>query len=252
MLPRLATRPGVWLPALALASGCSWFSSTVEVYVRTPAPPQPWREAFPELFFELSCPEADPDTARCFVEPCSQVSLRLPKRANWPVLAFPWVRGARLAPAGGLYPQDLDLGGDCLQLRWEHGSAAEVFQALIREGFEVGRVNARRLVEEMLACSAGDPCRLDLPALAAQLASDEFRVTDIRLLPARDVALEIGPGTWLLESPFRPAQRIAAGEALRIPALSLGAHRLFAVEPPAGFALYVTEREVLLLPLEEG
>jgi len=250
MLLRLSIRLGVALPALALASGCSWFSSTVEVRVRTPAPPEPWREAFPELRFELSCLEGDP--AQCCVAPGGQASLRLPKRANWPVLAYPWARGARLAPAGGLYPLDLDPGGDCLELRWERGPAAEVFQALIREGFEVGRVNARRLVEEMMARSTGDPFRLDLQALAGRLASEEFRVTDIVLLPARDVALEVPPGTWLLESPFRPAQRIAAGEALRIPALSLGAHRLFAVELPGGFALYVSEREVLLLPLGGG
>lgn len=250
MLPRLSIRLGAALPALALASGCSWFSATVEVRVQAPSPPERWREAFPELRFELDCPEGQP--ALCCVAPGGQASLRLPKRVNWPVLAHPWARGARLAPAGGLYPLDLDAGGDCLVLRWERGPAAEVFQALIREGFEVGRVNARRLLEEMTARSTGDPFRLDLPALAAQLASEEFRVTDIRLLPARNVALEVAPGTWLLESPFRPAQCIAAGEALHIPALSLGAHRLFAVELPGGFALYVSEREVLLLPLAPG
>jgi hypothetical protein len=250
MLLPFSIRLGVWLPALALASGCSWFSATVEVRVQTPVPPERWGEAFPELRFELACPEGDP--VQCFVEPGGQASLRLPKRANWPVLAHPWARGARLAPAGGLYPLDLDPGGDCLELRWEHGPAAEVFQALIREGFEVGRVNARRLVEEMLARSSGDPFRLDLQALAAQLASEEFRVTDIRLLPAQDIALEVPPGTWLLESPFRPAQCVATGEALRIPALPLGAHRLFAVELSGGFALYVSEREVLLVPLDGG
>jgi len=238
------------LTALALASGCSWFSPTVEVRVRAPVPPEHWREAFPELRFELDCPGGDP--GQCCVEPGGEASLRLPKRANWPVLARPWARGARLAPAGGLYPLDLGPGGDCLELRWEHGPAAEVFQALLREGFEVGRVNARRLVEEMLARSAGDPCRLDLPCLAAQLAGEEFQVSDIRLLPARDIALEVPPGTWLLESPFRPAQRVAAGEALHIPELSLGAHRLFGVELPGGFALFVGEREVLLLPLAPG
>ena len=250
MMPRLSIRLGVWLPALALSSGCSWFSATVELRVQTPSPPEPWREAFPELRFELSCPGGDPP--QCSVDPGGQTSLRLPKRVNWPVLAYPWARGARLAPAGGLYPLDLDPGGDCLELRWEHGPAAEAFQALIREGFEVGRVNARRLVEEMLARSTGDPFRLDLQALAGGLASEEFRVTDIQLLPSRDIALEMPPGTWLLESPFRPAQHKTAGEELRIPALSLGAHRLFALELPGGFALYVSEREVLLVPLDGG
>jgi len=236
-------------PALALAAGCSWFSASLEVRLQLPEPPEHWRRAFPELRFQLVCPQTDGQQFSAL--PGARPAVRLPKRVNAPVLAYPWARGVRLPPAGGLFPLDLAPDGDTLELSWEHGPAAEVFQALSREGFEVGRVNARRLVEEMMARSTGDPFRLDLQALAAQLASEEFRVTDIQFLPARDIALEVPPGTWLLESPFRPAQHIAPGEALRIPALSLGAHRLFAVELPGGFALYVSERDALLVPIAD-
>ena len=39
------------------------------------------------------------------------------------------------------------------------------------------------------------------------------------------------------------------GQALALPAVPLGRHRLFAVEQPGGFDLYVSEREALLVPI---
>jgi hypothetical protein len=235
-------------PAAALVAGCSWFSACLEVRLQVPEAPEHWRQAFPELRFQLACPGADglPDDAPAG----GSVRLRLPKRVNWPVLAYPWARGVRLPPAAGLFPVDLTADGDILELCWEHGPAAEVLQALIREGFDVGGLNARRLLDEMLARSAGDPGRLDLVHLADRLASGEFRVTDIRPLPARDIALQMPAGTWLLESPFRPAQPLSPGQALLLPAVPLGRHHLFAVELPGRFELYVGERQVLLLRLE--
>lgn len=245
------------LPAAALAAGCSWFSPSLELRVQVPEVPEHWRRAFPELRFQLACPGADPpQPATADALPAADtpaggsVMLRLPKRANWPVLAYPWARGVRLPPAGGLFPLDLAPEGDTLALSWEHGPAAEVFQALAREGVDIACLNARRLLEEMRVRSAGDPGCLDLDHLAACLASGQFRVTDLRSRPARDIALELTPGTWFLDSPFRPAQRLDAGQALRLPGLPLGRHRLFAEETPGGFALYVGEREVLLVPLD--
>jgi hypothetical protein len=232
--------------ALLLAAGCSWFSASLEVRVRLPEPPEHWQRAFPELRFELACPEAYPAQA-CAI-PGGFATLRLPKRVNWPVLAYPWARGTRLPPAGGLFPLDLSADGDTLELSWEHGPAAEVLQALAREGFDIARVNARRLLDEMLVRSGGDPGSLDLGSVAGRLASGHFRVTDLRPLPAREIALEVPSGTWFLESPFRSAQSLAAGQALLLPAVPLGPHRLFAVELPGGFAMYVRERDVLLLP----
>jgi hypothetical protein len=100
--------------------------------------------------------------------------------------------------------------------------------------------------------SAADPGGLDLDYLATCLASGEFRVTDLRLLPARDLALQLAPGTWFLDSPFRPAQTVAAGQCLLLPAVPLGRRRLFCEQQPGGFDMYVGEREVLLIPLEEN
>ncbi len=249
-------------PAAALVAGCSWFSPSLEVRVRVPEPPEHWGQAFPELRFQLASPQVDPlesevppgalPSALPEAPAGGYATLRLPKRANWPVLAYPCARGVRLPPAGGLFPLDLTPGGDTLELSWAHGPAAEVFQALAREGFDIGCLNARRLLEEMLARSAGDPGRLDLDHLAACLASGEFRVTALRPLPARDLCLQMPAGAWFLDSPFRSAQSLAAGQALLLAAVPLGSHRLFAVELPGGFDLYVSEPEVLLVPLEQG
>jgi hypothetical protein len=254
----MPARLPVLLPALLLSAGCSWFAPSLEVRVQVPEAPEHWQRAFPGLRFQLSCPQADrgqPGAAGSLAGALSEapaggsVTLRLPKRVNWPVLAYPWARGVRLPPAGGLFPLDLAPGGDTLALCWEHGPAAEVFQELAREGCDIGCLNARRLLEEMLSRSAGDPGCLDLQHLGACLASGEFRVTDLRPLPARDLELELEPGTWFPDSPFRPAQTLQPGQALLLPALPLGRHRLFAVDRPGGFDLYVRERELLLAPL---
>ncbi len=252
----------ILLPAAAFTAGCSWFSPSLEVRVQAPEAPPHWRRAFPELRFRLACPETNPPQPEalpgCLPDALPElpaggsVTLRLPKRANWPVLAYPCARGVLLPPAGGLFPLDLGPQGDTLALSWEHGPAAELLQALAREGFDIGCLNARRLLEEMLARSAGDPGRLDLNHLAACLVSGEFRVTDLCLLPAPDITLELAPGTWFLDSPFRPAQSLAAGQALLLAAVPLGRHRLFAEQAPGAFDLYVGEGEgeVLLVPID--
>jgi hypothetical protein len=239
-----------WLLALAIPAGCSWYSASVEVRARLPEPPEHWQRTFPELSFELASPDAELSQSASL--PGGFAALRLPKRANWPVLAHPWARGVRLPPAGALYPLDLAEDGETLELSWEHGPAAEVLQALAREGFDVSRVNGERLLAEMSARSDADPGCLDLALLAACLASGEFRVNDIRPLPAREVVLQVPPGTWFLGSPFRLAQALDPGQALLLPAVPLGRHRLFAMELPGGFDLFVSEREVFLLPFGEN
>jgi hypothetical protein len=236
-----------WLLALAIPAGCSWYSASVEVRATLPAPPEHWRRAFPELAFELACPQADYLPAGALT--LGAGALRLPKRANWPVLAYPWARGVRLPPAGALYPLDLAADGESLELSWEHGPAAEVLQALLREGCDVSLVNGERLLAEMQARAAGDPGSLDLDHLALRLASGEFRVIDIRPLPSQELSLEVPPGTWFLDSPFRSAMVLEPGQVLALPAVPLGRHRLFAVEQPGGFDLYVSEREALLVPI---
>jgi hypothetical protein len=239
-----------WLLALAIPAGCSWYSASVEVRARLPEPPEHWQRTFPELAFELDSPDADCPPAGIHYPGFG--ALRLPKRANWPVLAHPWARGVRLPPAGALFPLDLAADGETLELSWEHGPAAEVLQALAREGFDVSRVNGERLLAEMSARSDADPGCLDLALLATCLASGEFRVTDIRPLPVREVVLVVPPGTWFLGSPFRSANVLDPGQGLLLPSVPLGRHRLFAMELPGGFDLFVSEREVFLLPFGEN
>jgi hypothetical protein len=107
-----------------------------------------------------------------------------------------------------------------------------------------------RLLDEMRARSNADPWSLDLALLGQKLASGRFRVTDIRCLPSRELTLQVPAGEWFLESPFRPPRAVQSGEALTLPAVALGIHRLFPVETSGGFDLYVTESEERLLPFE--
>ena len=195
-------------------------------------------------------PQATPGRSHAAPVPAAgSASLRLPKRANWPVLACPRARGVVLPPAGALYPLDLDSDGESLRLSWEHGPAAQVLQELARQGVDVSRLNGERLLEQMLALSAGDPGGLDLDHLASRLASGEFRVTDLRLRPTRELCLELPPGTWFLDSPFRPAQELEPGQELLLAAVPWGRYHLFAVQLPGGFDLFVGERKALLVPL---
>lgn len=227
-----------WLAAACLAAAsCSWFSGTARVAVRLPEPPEHWRRAFPELEFLLVAPSGESIPG----------GLRLPKEPNWPVQAVPLARGARLRPAGALWPWDLD--GQTLVLTWEHGPAAEVFAALVREGVDVTALDGERLLEQMAARGGEDPWVLDLSHLASRLAVGEFRVTDLRALPRRDLQLQLPPGGWLLDSPFRPALQADDAGPLRLLGVPLGRHLLLPLQPPGVFSLYVREHDAVLVPL---
>jgi hypothetical protein len=229
---------------LASASGCSWFCGSIELTLLPPEPPPHWVRAFPELAFELRSPDSfgAPWVPPCGGEPGDLghpgvlgelgdlgalgdlAALRLPKKGNWPVLAYPLARGTRLMPAGALYPQDLTSDGLGLQLSWEHGPAAEVLLALANEGFDVSRVNAERLIAEMTDRSNADPWSLDLAFLGQRLFTGEFRLTDIRLLPSRALTLEVPVPAC---SPRRAGGRVfaAGGHAGLPPAVPGGCRR---------------------------
>lgn len=241
MTDRRAALGCLLLGCLANAS-CSWFSATAEVPVSLPEPPEHWRHAFPDLALSLVTPSGE-GTAGV---------VRLPKVDNWPVLAVPTARGVPLPPASALWPWDLE--GEELVLSWEHGPASEVFAALVREGVDIAPINGERLLEEMGSRGAGDPWALDLTHISERLASGSFRVTDIRLLPCRDVELAealLTPaprGEWFLESPFRSPLGAEAGDPLRLPRVPLGYHRLFALAADHVISLNVTENGVFMLP----
>ena len=230
------------LPVLLLClppAGCSWFSAELTVSLRLPEPPEHWLEAFPELCFELLLPRAD---AAPELRPWpADGKLCIPKEPNWPVLAVPVTRDGRLRlpPAGAVWPLDSSAEGRELALSWEDGPLAQTLLALRRERIEVSTLNTARLEVEMGNRSGGDPWRLDLAYLAERLASGEFRVTDIRALPCREVQLSVPAGTWFLESPFCLPQATAEGQALTLMEVPLGAHRLFRAGGLGGYVLYV-------------
>jgi hypothetical protein len=230
-----------------VSAGCSWFSDELTLQARLPELPAHWREAFPDLSYELLVPQADGTLRR--VAWTGSGTITLPKDPNWPVLAVPYVRGGRvqLPPAGAVWPLDLAADGQALAFSWERGPLAETLLALRREQVEVSALNTARLALEMQTRSEGDPWRLDLVHLEERLASGEFRETDIRALPARDILLEVPAGQWFLETPFRLPQLVAEDEALALPEVTYGSHRLFSSDGLAGYALYVGEQDVLLL-----
>ncbi len=219
-------------------AACSWFSTELTVGLRLPEPPDHWLEAFPELSYELLMPGAE-----AMPQPIAWPAdgkLSIPKEPNWPVLAVPVIREGRvrLPPAGAVWPLDLSAEGE-LAPSWEGGPLAQTLLVLRRERVDVSALNTARLEVEMRDRSEGDPWKLDLPHLAEKLASEEFRVTDIRLLPFRSLLLPVPAGTWFLESPFRLPQVTSEGEALPLTDVPFGAHRLFRGGGLAGYALYV-------------
>jgi hypothetical protein len=109
-------------------------------------------------------------------------------------------------------------------------------------------INVTRLRREMSERAPDDPWSLDLNRICLRLAAEEFRLTDIRPAPCRDLLLELSPGWWFLESPFCEPVSAQMDGSLRFEAVPLGAHFLMA-EDPAGdiFFLYVEEERELLL-----
>jgi hypothetical protein len=233
------------LPLGLVSAGCSWFSDELTVRVGLPTPPEHWIGAFAQLRYELVIPRADGSSER--VPWPADGRLSIPKEPNWPVLAVPLALEGRveLPPAGGVWPLDLSADGQELVLSWGSGPLAATLVALRREGVDLSSLNTARLAREMRERSGSDPWSLDLVYFEERLASGEFRVTDIRALPSRDLLLEIPAGQWFLESPSRLPQLVAEGEPLALPEVPFGAHRLFRIDGLAAYAVYVGEQDVL-------
>jgi hypothetical protein len=239
--------PLLWYLCL-ISAGCSWFSDELTVSVNLPDPPEHWIGAFPQLSYELVIPRVDGTSER--LPWPAEAKLSIPKEPNWPVLAVPLALEGRveLPSAGGVWPLDLSADGQELVLSWESGPLATVLMALRRECIDVSSLNTTRLTREMQERSGGDPWRLDLVHLEKRLASGEFRVTDIRPLPCRDVLLSVPAGQWFLESPFFAPLISYIESPLILPDVPLGFHQLFAMGRSAWDDLLVTELEALVIP----
>jgi hypothetical protein len=244
-------RAALWTGLLVLMQGCSFFGLTADVTLQTPPLPPHWQAALPSLHYRLLHPGLPPGTVQELrLGPSEAASVPLPKGGLLPVLAYPCLeeRGLELPPAGGLYPLDCTGPGERLLLSWEHGPAAQLLMPLGLQGVELSTLNAGRLCREMLERSGGDPWRLELPRIARCLASGEFRATDIRLRDFREVELQTGAGCWFLESPFAVPVDTEAGQALRLPDVPFGLHRLFELHGGWWADLDVQEKEVLQMP----
>jgi hypothetical protein len=225
------------LCAAAVLEGCGLFEADISVEVRLPPPPRRWSECFRELRFTLSYPDGDGEFRERRLEDWSPpVRVSLTKRANAPILAYPWSPGdfggiprGVLCPAGALSSLCTtgDDGAQEISLCWEDGPLAEVFLFLWKSGIDPGRVNARRLAGYMR--KSPDPWSWDVKKIAERLAAGDFRAYDVDRLPASDVRLSGFEGEWFFESPFSPSLCPDSGGVLEIAALPYGAHTLFSV-----------------------
>jgi hypothetical protein len=245
IVPVLGTLTVLWHLLLPLA--CSLYGHSLPLTVRFPRVPRHWQTAFPELRYRIVYPIPDRDGfAELFVDQETQPVIELPKILHLPVLAYPVVsvKSLELPPAGAIYPTDCDSQSSGLTLSWESGAVAEVLYRLWIRGVNCSSINAPRLRTEMVERCQGDPWSLDLSLICSQLASRDFRVTDIHLSPYRDLLLESNSGNWFLESPFRTP--VEAEGCLRLERVPLGTHLLFNGTTGSCFFLLVEARTELL------
>jgi hypothetical protein len=258
MRPRAVVVSVSWLLRVALLlhllllCACAFYSPGVSLTVHLPENPVHWQQAFPDLGFRILYPTNDSGGfATHQVDSRDGVSLRCPKSLYLPVLAYPNLPGhsIELPPAGGVYPLDCDTVAESISLSWQRGAVAEILHRLWEQGVDCSSINVPRLAEEIAARCQGDPWALDLERICAGLAAEEFRLTDIRLAPSRDLLLEPGPGDWFLESPFRLQISADTDGSLLLKRVPLGAHTLFENPPAARFFLYVQEETILMIRL---
>ncbi len=214
-------------------AGCRGFWPTADLALCLPGPPAHWLAAFPDLGAVIELPAGEGKVATVRVERWGDpLEVSIPKEGNGPLLAWPAIGdGAKrlLRPAGALYPGDLattGAAGESIVLSWEAGPLAVLVAGLRLQGFDVQRINARRLREEM--AREADPWAWDLAAIGARLVDGTFSVDDMDPLPWADVRVTVAPGAWFLESPFQPPAAVDGAGMLELPGLSFGAHTLLA------------------------
>jgi len=228
--------------ALVASAGCSLFADSIEVVIVLPAVPPAWEpilraEGSPSFLVrapgrgrqlqEVLLPAPLSIQATC--------RLKLPKRANLPVVAVPVVQGRSdlLRPAGGLFPAALSDGGK-LSLSWEDGFLAALLLTLAERGQLLEALNARRLSEEIERRCAGDPWSLDQGAILTLLSLGSFRADRIKILPLRSINLHCAPGSrWVEGDPFRSSHQADALGALSVDPIVAGFHAYFRVDGPA-------------------
>ncbi len=105
--------------------------------------------------------------------------------------------------------------------------------------FNVQRL--RRFIQER-----ADPWALDLDSVAQKISDGDLTAWDIDMLPCRDAAVEPGPGTWFLESPFFSPLEAVDGR-VTLTGVSLGCHWLHSLGGRS-WKMEVGEQETVLVP----
>jgi hypothetical protein len=224
----MKARPLVLAALTVAVLGCSLGAVDHDVQVLVPAPPAHWQVAFPGLSFRVTARDASGAQTEIVVQDWRvPVSLTCARTVNQPILAWPNAPGC-LRPAGGFFPSSLRKGpgGDVLELTWESGAAAVVVDRAAEAGCDMSRFNVERLRGYL--AETGDPWCADLDAVAQHIVSGDLTAWDIDRLPAWDVSIMPGEGTWFLESPFA-VPRIALNGSLDLPGVPRGSHSLFSL-----------------------
>ncbi len=226
-----------------------------EVRVLLPAPPVLWQIAFPRMGFRVIARDEHNALRETRVDDWREPALlTCARRVNTPVLAFPVETGADssrtddLRPAGGFYPLSLRAlwGGEVLALTWEDGAAADLLSHVVAQGLaDLSLFNVARLRRFLQAHP--DPWALDLDAVAQKISQGELTAWDIDALPCRDAAVEPGPGTWFLESPFSPSYEAVNGR-ITLAGVSLGRHRLYPLLGGRSWKMEIAREETILIP----
>jgi hypothetical protein len=221
------------LAALAVAvHGCSFGAVDQDVQVLVPAPPAHWQVAFPGLSFRVTARDASgAETESVVTDGRTPVTITCARAVNVPILAWPMAphgRTSDLRPAGGFFPLSLRelQGREVVELSWEDGAAAVVVDRAAEAGRDMPRFNVERLRGYL--AETGDPWRVDLDAVAQHIARGDLTAWDIDRLPAWDVSIMPGEGTWFLESPFA-VPRPALNGSLNLPGVPRGSHSLFSL-----------------------
>ena len=166
------------------------------------------------------------------------MSLSLSRGVNTPVLVYPV---GRTVPAGAVMPWDLDDNG-VLQCSWEQGWPALLLFRLSTEGGVFRALNARRLSEEVMLRSGGDPWTLDMDYALRALSCGRFNVYGLSSLRCRDLVLSGVPGVWIPDNPFRrPPEHGEAGD-LEFGPLEMGFHRYRLSGGGETMDIYITEQ----------
>lgn len=230
--------------------GCQFFSAETTIEICLPEIPPHWRKTFNQIDFHIRYPDNQWQMKELVYEQNQRtVTISMAKGHNVPVLAYPLIdkKNIHLPPAGAISPLQLIKDDNfSLNLSWEDGFMAAIFEALLEQGVDITRINSPRLAAEINAEAAGDPWKLDFHKITEKLATGSFRVTYIKRLTQVNIDILLEKGEWFWESPFAPIKTIDQDGIAVIQDVSIGFHHLFKESTGKYYDLYVEEDGVTI------